>query len=362
MQTIVGYAYDCIGLYCYRVKGFVTSMVISPASNTVMDRFAKGRDRGGDYILKHMRPDGTVENSHNEVWRYWGIPIALTVSGHSAAAGRFFNWIRNNVFTEEGDFGSSPERKQMGSYAYQNAWLIEGAQRLGQFDLSQRGMDFITSFWDPVTGGFYSSYHDRDDETDMEIYVTSGCGRAAIYTNRLDVARGVGGFLNTVMKGQPNYPDQLYAVYKRKDGLQTNPETDDMMRFVMSQDSTQDQQFFNPGIAGGFLVRLYQITGENQWLDLAKEYMYFAEIASDHFIKLPGLRQGKSAWGAAVLYTITGEDKYRELATRIGDSILSYQAAEGYWYGLSPDKHPSLGLTAEMVIWLDEINQSVGHV
>ena len=89
--------------------------------------------------------------------------------------------------------------------------------------------------------------------------------------------------------------------------------------------------------------------------------MHFAEIASDHLITLPGLRQGKTGWGASVLYTLTGEEKYRHLATRIGDSILSHQAQEGYWYGQSVDKEPSLNLTAEMVIWLDEINQAFGH-
>jgi hypothetical protein len=336
-------------------------MVTASVAGKTLDRFANGRNRGGDYILKHMGPDGTIEDSRDRVWRYWGVPIALAVSGHSAAAGRFLDWIRANVFTPEGDFGTSPEKKQMASYAYQNSWLIEGAHRLGQFDLSQRGMDFITPFWDPETGGFYSSYDERGDDTEMEIYITSGCGRAAVYTNRLDVARGVARFLRTVLDEQPNYPQQLYSVYTRGSGLLTHPDPSDKMEYVMSQDSTVDQQFFNPGIAGGFLARLYQATGEAEWLELAKRYMHFAEIASDHLITLPGLRQGKTGWCASVLYTLTGEEKYRHLATRIGDSILSHQAQEGYWYGQSADKEPSLNLTAEMVIWLDEINQAFGH-
>ena len=336
-------------------------MVSTSVADKALDRFAKGRDRGGDYILAQMRPDGTIEDSNRIVWMYWGVPIALAVSGHSAAAARFFRWIRNNVFTSEGDFGTSAEKKQSGSYAYQNAWLIEGAHRLGQFDLSQRGMDFITPFWDPETGGFYSSYDQRGDDTEMQIHVTSGAGRAAVYTNRMDVARGVGRFLRAVLDEQPDYPQKLYSVYTRRNGLVTNPEPSDDMRFVMSQDSKENQQFFNPGIAGGFLTRLFQATGESEWLEVAKRYMHFAEIASDHLITLPGLSQGKTGWGASVLYTLTGEDKYRELAIRIGDSILSYQAEEGYWYGQSPNKTPRINLTGEMVIWLDEIHQAVGR-
>ena len=337
-------------------------MATATIAAKALDRFARGRNRGADYILGHVRPDGTVEDSGSTVWRYWGVPIALTVGGHSAAASRFLSWIRENAFTPDGDFGTSPDKKEMSSYAYQNAWLIEGAHRLGQFDLSQRGMDFITPFWDPETGGFYSSYDERGEDTEMEIYVTSGCGRAAVYTHRLDVARGVARFLRTVLDAQPDYPQRLYSVYTRGGGLVTEHDSEDSMHFVMSQDSTEDQQFFNPGIAGGFLARLYQATGETEWLELSKRYMYFAEIASDHLITLPGLRQGKTGWGASVLYTLTGEEKYRDLAIRIGDSILSHQNEDGSWSGGSPDRKPSINLTAEMVIWLDEINQSIGQV
>ena len=321
-----------------------------------------GRNRGADFILGHARPDGTVENSASTVWRYWGVPIALTVAGHSSAASRFLSWIRENVFTPDGDFGTSAARRQESSYAYQNSWLIEGAHRLGQFDLSQRGMDFITPFQDPETGGFYSSYDDRGEDVEMEIYVTSGCGRAAVYTNRLDVARGVGRFLRTVLDEQPDYPRNLYAVYMRGGGLVTEFDPADSMHFVMSQDSKEDQQFFNPGIAGGFLARLYKATGEAEWLELSKRYMHFGVIASDHLTTLPTLRQGKTGWGASLLYTLTGEEKYRDLAVRIGDSLLSHQNEDGSWSGGSPDRKPSVTLTAEMVIWLDEISQSVGRL
>ena len=159
-------------------------------------------------------------------------------------------------------------------------------------------MDFIEDFWDPESGGFYSSFDGRGGDTLMDIFVTSGCGRAAVYTARLEVARGVGRFLETIMEAQPNYPKQMYSVFSRAKGLHTDPDPDDEMRYVMSQDAQKDQQFFNPGIAGGFLARLYQATGEERWLELSKRYMLFAEGAGDYLINLPGLRQGKTGWCA----------------------------------------------------------------
>jgi hypothetical protein len=307
-----------------------------------------------------MRPDGVIEDSYLHPCRYWGVPIALTVGGHSSGANRMLDWVRKNAFTPEGDFGPTPEKAESESYGYDNSWLIEGAHRLGQFDLSQRGMDFLVDFWDPASGGFYSSFRGRSADTKMDLYRTSACGRAAVYTGRLGVARGVGRFLHHCMEAQPDFPSRMYTVFSRAQGLHTEPDPNDELRYVVNQDATTYQRFYNPGIVGGFLARLYQATGEAEWLELARRYMSFAEGASDYLFTMPSLSQGKTGWGAAVLYTLTGEDKYREMAERVGDSILSYQADGGYWYGLDREKAPGVNLTAEMVIWLDEINQAVG--
>ena len=335
-------------------------MVSASRATKGQGRFALSRDRGSDFIAERMRPDGTIEDSHLNPCGYWGVPIALAVGGHSSAASTMLDWVRRNAFTSEGDFGPTPEKARSESYAYDNSWLIEGAHRLGQFDLSQRGMDFLVDFWDPQSGGFYSSFRERGADTKMDLYRSSACGRAALYTGRLDIARGVGRFMRDCMEAQPNYPAQMYTVYSRSQGLHTVPDPSDVLRYVVEQDATTYQRFYNPGIVGGFVARLYQSTGESEWLDLARRYMYFAEGASDYLLTMPSLSQGKTGWGAAVLYTLTGEDKYREMATWIGDSILSYQAEGGSWSGLDAEKRPGVNLTAEMVVWLDEINQAVG--
>ena len=86
--------------------------------------------------------------------------------------------------------------------------------------------------------------------------------------------------------------------------------------------------------------------------------MCLAEGASDYLFRL--LRAGKVGWAASVLYTLTGESKYREMATRVGDNLISTQAVEGYW-SLPGFRVLNNDITAEMVIWLDEIYQAVGH-
>ena len=85
--------------------------------------------------------------------------------------------------------------------------------------------------------------------------------------------------------------------------------------------------------------------------------MRFAEGANDYLFKL--LRAGKVGWAASVLYTLTGEKKYKDMAIRIGDNIIEAQSEQGHWAATGMDM-ASNDATAEMVVWLDEIYQAVG--
>ncbi len=331
-----------------------------------MNRFKEARDKGARYLLSQMHADGSFGDLSLGVTDYYKVPAALHVAGYSNAAGRLLSWVRDIGMLPNGDFGPRPTDADPAldyGYTYYNTWVILGAHRLGQFDLSQRGMDFVVEFWDQQSGGFYCHPTRRDAETKQDLWVVAGCGIAATYTARLEQALGVGRWMKTLMDLQPDYPNYLYSTYSRSHGLITDPETypdpgDTAMRYVMHKDAEEDQFFFHPGIAGGFLARLYKSTGDEQWLDLAKEYMRFADGASDFLFSIP--RSGKVGWAASELYTLTGEAKYRDMAIRIGDILIGLQSEDGWW-GRMFEKTPSNDATAELTYWLDEIHQAVGE-
>ena len=87
---------------------------------------------------------------------------------------------------------------------------------------------------------------------------------------------------------------------------------------------------------------------------VVKEIRRFGKVTHKIIRRLNLLRAGKVGWAASVLYTITGEPKYKEMAVRIGDNLVAAQSSEGYWKSISGE-NPSSDITAEMVIWLDEI-------
>ena len=76
------------------------------------------------------------------------------VCGFSNHGNALCGWIRNHAMPPEGDFGPRPDEAKQYNYAYANSWIIIGAHRLGQFDISQKGIEFLMDFRDPQSGGF----------------------------------------------------------------------------------------------------------------------------------------------------------------------------------------------------------------
>lgn len=325
------------------------------SQNKAKDRFKQGRDKGCEFLKRQLRDDGGFGLSERGLADYYKVPLAFMVSGASAEANQLLNWIRQHGQTQEGDFSPRLPETVGYPYIYYNIWVIMGAHRQGHFDLSQKGMEFVLRFYDSKSGGFYSSPTERTAEVLQDLWVVSGGGQAALYTGRLEESLGVGRWMKQLMELQPNYPQQLYSVYSRSRGLHTSFDPAEEIRFCLNANAERDEYFFHPGIAAGFLASLYKATQENEWLQLAQEYLQLAEIGSDFNFK--SLRAGKVGWAASNLYTLTGEQRYADMASRVGDNLLESQSEEGAWrFG----QMSSNDATAEMVVWLDEIHQAIG--
>ena len=148
-----------------------------------MKRFREARDRGCAHLLAYQHPDGSFGNPALGAIEYYKVPAAFQVCGQTNAANRLCAWIRQHGMTADGDFGPRPQQGSRYAdlhaeyaYIYYSSWVIIGAHRLGQFDLSQRGMDFLLDFWDAESGGFYSSPTRRDAHTKQDLWVVSGGG------------------------------------------------------------------------------------------------------------------------------------------------------------------------------------------
>lgn len=322
--------------------------------SSIVNELQQAREAGIAHLLSKQRPDGTFgEPERDGAGPYYKSLWALAAAGRPAEAHRLANWIAKNLLTEEGDF-AGPLRGDVfkNAYPYPNAWIISGAQKLGRFDITRRGMDFLLLLQHAEDGGFRVQ-RDREDAP-QDLQCSAQSGNACLLTGHLQEARDVGRFLRTVWQAQPTPERELFFVYKPGEGLRTEfPE--ERQRLHSVRVDRRRQMYFNIGIAAAFLARLWQATGDREWLSLAENYLSIAFNVLDEMYETAQV--GKVGWGAALVYQATGQDRYRELAERVGRALVAQQQQGGGWdnTGGYVDEAIRTQVTAEFIVLLDEM-------
>ncbi len=321
--------------------------------SSVVSRLEESRERGLDYLVGQQRADGAIGNPEKEgLGPYYKTLWALTSGGRTAEANRLATWISHEVLTDDGDFAGEMRGKFFDrSYAYPNAWMIIGAQKLGRYDISRRGMEFLRLLHHE-TGGFRI---ERDNEDAVQdILNTAQSGNACLATGHLAEAKSVGRFLRTIYEAQPDPEHVLYFVYKPGQGLRTEfPEERQKLHSI--RHDTPRQAYFNMGIAAAFLARLHMETGDASWSVLGRDYLQLAFNVLDEMYETAQV--GKVGWGAALMYQTTGEDRMLRLAERVGEAMAAQQTDTGGWDNTGGYVNDAIRteVTAEFVVLLDEM-------
>lgn len=323
-------------------------------------KLAAAKERGAQYLVGRQREDGMIGDPSGGLGCYYKAPWALAAAGRAAEGARVVAWIRRNMLSSEGDLRSDGEvdRGQQFDrvYAYPNAWIICGAQKLGQFDVAARGIEFLTMLQHKETGGFRTQLDEPESTQD----VMSACqaGTASLYTGRIEVARGVGRFLKRVWDEQPEPDAALYFMLRPDRGLITEFPEDRARRAVVRADG-EKQLYFQIGIAAAFLTKLSLATGEPEHLDLANNFLGLAFNCQDEMYTTAQV--GKVGWGSALLYGATGDEKIGGLASRVGAALLEQQNNDGSWFNTGGYINDAVTdeVTAEFVAILDEMVQGL---
>ncbi len=323
--------------------------------------YLNASDRGIGWILDQQREDGSFCDPGDGVGSYYKVPYALSVSGHPGEALRLADWVARHHFTRDGDF-RAPERKSLEPAhdawpVYSNAWLVMGLHRIGRFDQSLRGAEFLLRYQLP-SGGFFSL--DADNRF-IEPVCTSWGGLAALTTGRLAEARHAADLLSRMAVEQPD-PGRFYFRMDTAGNLTTDvPPGEDLSYYVDAARTAQI--YYNPGISLIFLAYLHRATGESRYLEACQALFAFAERCADDAYRFPP--SGKLGLGAALLYEITGADEARRAARTVADYLVETQLPDGSW--ILPDVGPykalrnregfeiRLDITAEFSIFLREI-------
>lgn len=295
------------------------------------------------WLIKQQNEDGSFQPLSEGMAGFHKVPYALALSGQSGRGVRLCNWIVDNSLDDEGDLGAMFGRQGPLEryYEYGPAWIIAGAQRLGQFGLSMRAWGFLSSLQHPDTGGFLRGGPDAglDDEQDM--LGTAAAGLAALYMGDERVGRAVGDFLLRRLESMPATGERMYLMVRRgEEPVRVHGEGLDEEYTIEIGES--GQWYFVPSLVAGFLAKLAEATEERKYLRGAQAYVDFCESGAEDRYVSP--RSGFFGWAASHLYLVTGNVNYRRIAASVLEGIVERQNPDGSW--LEPQL-PSDALSAQ---------------
>jgi hypothetical protein len=293
--------------------------------------------RAVKWLIKQQNEDGSFNPLPEGMAGFHKVPYALALSGQSGRGVRLCTWIVDYSLDEDGDIGANFGRQgpMERYYIYPSAWMIAGAQKLGQFGLSLRAYDFIASLQHPETGGFLRTGPDAglDDEQDM--LGTAAAGIAALYMGDERTATAAGDFLVRRWERQPQSGTRMYLMVRRgEEPVRVHGEglDDEYVLHVggaKNEPPPAGQWYFVPGLVAGFLARLSEATAERSYLQIAQEYVDFCEGGADDRYVSP--RSGLFGWAASILYALTGNVNYERIAENVAEAMVKRQAPDGSW-------------------------------
>jgi len=322
--------------------------------SSIINELKASKSRGVEYLRSQQRADGALGTPERDgLGPYYKALWAFAAAGESDAGNRLATWLVNNVQTPEGDF-AGPMRGTMhdNNYAYPNAWLLAGAQKLGRFDLTSNGIPFLLALQDTSTGGF--KMQPAREDSIQDVLNSAQAGNACLFAGHLDAAQRVAGFLRMMWDAQPAPEREFFIVYKPGAGLRTEfPENRQFLHSIRADKPRQP--YFNLGMAPAFLVRLAQADGDAAHIELGKHYIELAFNVLDEMYETAQV--GKVGWGAALLYGATGEERYRALAERVGEAMIAQQTDTGGWDNTGGFVNEAIRaeVTSEFVVLVDEM-------
>ncbi len=292
-----------------------------------VDAYRETSRRAARWIVARQNPDGSFFDVEDGIGGYYKVPYALAVSGEVQEAVKLLEWVGAHHFTGEGDF-RAPGRKARAAFhdewpVYGNAWLIQAAHRLGWFDLSFRGAEFLRRSQSP-SGGFIVL---ERGQPYLEGVCTSWGGLAQLTVGNLESAARAIGCLQRLVEQQPD-PARFYFRLTTDGELITKVPAEVELSYYV--DSAQRKQvYYQPGIMLIFLCRYYLATRDETVLETAQEVFEFTQRCADDVYRFPP--SGKLGLGSALLASITGRPEPRQAAETVAQYLMDTQIHNGCW-------------------------------
>jgi len=308
--------------------------------------------RAERWLCSMLNPDGSMNPADKGPLAYYKVPRSLAIVGRLREAQAMLEWARRTIFTPEGDFAAPREGFHHYHYTYSSAWFVWVAQLLGRFDISYRGMAYLSRFRNPRTGGYCSEApYGTGGSDEQDLLSISFNAFVGLHLGMRAEAEAAADLIRRLLDQQPD-PGRVLWLRVDADGRlleRVGPDCDEPRYYALEIQSPA-QYYYYLGAALVFLARLYGLTGDRRHLESAAAIHDLCLQCHEDVFLTDGT--GKVGLGSAYLFQATGEQRYAESAVRSCDFLVADQQAEGCWVR---GGKPTASSTAEFVVWLCEV-------
>ncbi|PKM69757.1 MAG: hypothetical protein CVU94_02350 [Firmicutes bacterium HGW-Firmicutes-19] len=300
--------------------------------------------RGVGWLKRNQSQIATL----SDLSAHYKAPYLYAAIGDPVQGRHYAKLIFEKYQKADGDFRTAEKEKgwahlacsPANRYIYSNGWVICGLRRLGYYGAAEKGMNFVRRFQTPKMGGFASRFEVHSGNVNLRFLdssSTSSAGLALLACGDIKTAIQAGEFILRLLDAQPDPDKYYYCSWDEESGLMTdiwgNEDTGALRgrkQFCLSTET--DPRYELTWLVGKpmkFLAKLYDMTGENRFLEGARRLLSFFERLDHERVHNYG--SCKIMWASAELYRLTGETHFAKTAEEIFQWFCESMTPEGIW-------------------------------
>lgn len=279
--------------------------------------------RAANWLRALLDPELGVMKGGSDLRAYYKTAAAFQANGMVREAEAVLRCIERDFLKPDGDLNGAGVPWYSIYRTYPHAWICCAAMQQGRFGLAYRLRDFIETFHNPYSGGFYAG-EARDVE---EVMTTSMAGLACLWSGKLETALAAGGWLKALWDAQPDVQKGLYTSWKNGALVTAYEESEAGGAFVDA--SKPRQYYFQYGISAALLVSLYGATADREWLELAQKFLHASRYCGSDRYATP--QSGKVGWGAAWVSRVSADPAVAILSAEVSKGLCALQNGDGSW-------------------------------
>jgi len=349
----------------------ISSTVLLEAAHRSARWLASQQNPLGNYRGTTVPDENGIYSDTDDIGCYYKSIYSLRVAGQDAAAARMMRHVVDRYMHENGDIYTNEQSRSSGSYGpvfcqmYQNAWLARAAAAMRWYGLGRKITEFMISLREPESGGFYA--HVKPPSKIIDSCATAVGALACLQHQQPALAVESVDFLLKMFEAQKD-PDKLYTRWTKQDGLVTDLTDieEKSYKYCYIDRKAGKQAYWIWGWPMNIMIATYEYTADEKYLLGA--IAIWEWLASAHEDAFCFTTAGKDGWGSAMLYRVSGEDRYLEKNLSQMEFILSRQQPAGWMLGpgskdfASQPLRTTYDFTADFTSWLIDSSMELAYM